>query len=145
MVFFPENSVRPIRRRAHEALGQVAFADAYPFLLLSEASLDDLNARLPAPLPVNRFRPNIVVRGVDPYGEDAWDALRIGGIAFVVTKRCVRCVLTTIDQETAEVGIEPLRTLAAYRRTPDGVVFGVNLAHASAGALAVGDAVVPVA
>lgn len=144
MVFFPETSPRPIRLRADEAIGRVAFADAYPFLLLSEASLEELNARLPDPVPVDRFRPNIVVRGVEPYAEDAWDAFTIGAMPFVVTKRCVRCVLTTIDQQTAEAGAEPLRTLATYRRTPDGVVFGVNLAHRSAGVLTVGDAVVPV-
>ena len=145
IVFLPEATVRPIRRRAAEAIGRVGFADAYPFLLLSEGSLDDLNARLPAPLPVNRFRPNIVVQGVEPYAEDGWDACTAGGVRFVVAKRCVRCVLTTIDQRTAEAGVEPLRTLATYRRTSEGVVFGVNLAHASPGALAVGDAVVPVA
>jgi hypothetical protein len=145
MVFFPESSLRPIRRRADEALGRVGFADAYPFLLLSEGSLEDLNARLPERLPVNRFRPNIVVRGVEPYAEVGWDTFSIGAIPFVVTKQCVRCVLTTIDQETAEAGTEPLRTLATYRRTPDGVVFGVNLAHVAPGVLGVGDAVIPAA
>lgn len=145
IVFFPERSVRPIRLRAAEALGRVGFADAYPVLLFSEGSLDDLNARLPSALPVDRFRPNIVVRGVAPYAEDAWDAVTLGDVRFVVTKRCVRCVLTTIDQRTAEAGKEPLRTLATYRRTPDGVVFGVNLAHVAPGRLAVGDPAVPVA
>ena len=72
-------------------------------------------------------------------GQDA------GDVRLVVTKRCVRCVLTTIDQATAELGLEPLSTLATYRRTPDGVVFGVNLAHTSPGRLAVGDPVVPIA
>ncbi|HEU4827589.1 MAG TPA: MOSC N-terminal beta barrel domain-containing protein [Gemmatimonadales bacterium] len=145
IVFFPETSIRPIRLRAAEALGRVGFADAYPFLLLSEGSLADLNARLPAPLPLDRFRPNIVVRDVEPYAEDGWDAVMLGGIRFVVTKRCVRCVLTTIDQRTAEAGHEPLRTLATYRRTSDGVVFGVNLAHAAPGVLAIGDPAVPLA
>ena len=145
IVFFPETSVRPIRRRAAEALGRVGFADAYPFLLLSEGSLADLSTRLPVPLPVNRFRPNIVVQGVEPYAEDGWDACTVGGMRLVVAKQCVRCVLTTIDQATAEAGVEPLRTLATYRRTADGVVFGVNLAHASPGVVAVGDAVVPIA
>lgn len=144
IVFFPDASERPIRRRAAEAIGRVGFADAYPFLLLSEGSLEDLNSRLAVPLPLNRFRPNIVVQGVEPYAEDGWDACMVGDVRLVVTKRCVRCVLTTIDQKTAEAGVEPLRTLATYRRTSDGVVFGVNLAHASTGALAVGDAVVPV-
>jgi uncharacterized protein YcbX len=145
IVFFPERSVRPIRLRAAESLGRVGFADAYPVLLLSEGSLEDLNARLPSPLPVDRFRPNIVVGGFPPYAEDEWDTVLLGGVRFVVAKRCVRCVLTTIDQRTAEAGKEPLRTLATYRRTPEGVVFGVNMAHASPGRLAVGDRAVPVA
>ena len=145
IVFFPEGSIRPIRLRADETIGRVAFADAYPFLLLSEGSLDDLNARVAEPLPVNRFRPNIVVRGVESYAEDAWDSVTLGSVRFAVTKRCVRCVLPTIDQRTAESGPEPLRTLATYRRTPDGVVFGVNLAHASPGVLSVGDPAVPLA
>jgi len=143
-VFMPDDSVRPIRN-ANGNPGRVSFADAYPFLLLSEASLDDLNARLSVALPVNRFRPNIVVAGVEPYAEDSWPALDAGSIRFAVTKRCVRCVLTTIDQDTAEGGAEPLRTLATYRRVPEGVVFGVNLAHAHPGRISVGDAVAPVA
>ncbi|HLS47217.1 MAG TPA: MOSC N-terminal beta barrel domain-containing protein [Gemmatimonadales bacterium] len=143
-VFMPDDSVRPIREGIG-APGRVSFADAYPFLLLSEASLDDLNARLPVPLPVNRFRPNIVVSGIDAYAEDDWPALEAGSVRFAVAKRCVRCVLTTIDQETAEGGTEPLRTLATYRRVPDGVVFGVNLAHARPGRVSVGDRVLPIA
>ena len=143
MVFLPEESVRPTRLRSAESLGRVSFADAYPFLLLSEASLSDLNGRLDVSLPLDRFRPNIVVRDVAPYGEDAWDTVMLGDVRFVVTKRCVRCVLTTIDQHTAQPGREPLRTLASYRRTPDGVVFGVNLAHVSPGTLSVGDLAIP--
>lgn len=144
IVFFPPQCLRPIRLRSTESLGRVGFADAYPFLLLSQASLDDLNSRLANPLPVDRFRPNIVVSGTAAYAEDDWDAVTIGSVRFVKTKRCVRCVLTTIDQRTAEAGKEPLRTLATYRRTPDGVVFGINAAHTARGTLAVGDVAVPV-
>lgn len=145
LVFLPDDSMRPTRLRATESFGRVGFADAYPFLLLSQASLDDLNARLAAPLPVDRFRPNIVVSGVEPYAEDGWGSVSIGGVRLLVTKQCVRCVLTTIDQRTAEPGPEPLRTLASYRRTAAGVVFGVNLVHAGRGTVAVGDAAVPAA
>jgi uncharacterized protein YcbX len=143
IVYMPDTTRRPTRRRRRESLGRVGFADAYPFLLLSEASLGDLNARLEAPLPMNRFRPNVVVRGVEAYAEDAWSAIRIGEVDFVVTKACVRCVLTTIDQQTAVAGKEPLRTLATYRKQGDGVVFGVNLAHVARGSLRVGDSVLP--
>ncbi|HEX6644133.1 MAG TPA: MOSC N-terminal beta barrel domain-containing protein [Gemmatimonadales bacterium] len=141
LVFMPERTVRRIALRREEALGRVSFADAYPFLLFSEASLADLNARLAEPLPHDRFRPNIMVDGVAPFAEDAWDRIVIGDLPLVATKRCVRCVLTTIDQDTAAIGKEPLRTLATYRRADGGVVFGVNLAHQGTGRLAVGDAV----
>jgi uncharacterized protein YcbX len=141
LVFMPERTVRKIGRRAAESLGRVSFADAYPFLLLSEASLEDLNGRLADALPVNRFRPNIVVGGVAPFAEDGWDRLTVGALPLVVAKRCVRCVLTTIDQETGAAGQEPLRTLATYRRADGGVVFGVNLAHQATGRIAVGDVV----
>lgn len=142
LVFMPETTRRPTRSRRRESIGRVSFADAYPFLLLSEGSLADLNGRLPSPVPMNRFRPNLIVNGVEPYGEDRWQELRIGTVDFVVTKPCVRCVLTTVDQSTGVAGKEPLRTLATYRKRKDGVEFGVNLAHLSLGTLRVGDRVV---
>jgi uncharacterized protein YcbX len=124
---------------AHE----VSFADAYPFLVISEESLADLNGRLDAPLPMNRFRPNLVVTGAAPYAEDAWGRFRIGKVVFHGATRCGRCVVTTTDQSTATRAQEPLRTLAIYRRDAEGVVmFGRNLIHESkTGRLSVGDAV----
>jgi hypothetical protein len=124
---------------AHE----VSFADAYPFLVISEESLGDLNDRLDAPLPMNRFRPNLVVAGAAPYGEDEWRRFRIGGVVFHGATRCSRCVVTTTDQATAHCGKEPLRTLATYRRDSEGaVMFGRNLLHETkTGRLSVGDAV----
>ncbi|MBL9215819.1 MAG: MOSC N-terminal beta barrel domain-containing protein [Opitutaceae bacterium] len=138
--------VKPSRARPGDV---VSFADAYPFLVISEASLDDLNDRLVArheePLPMNRFRPNIVVADCAPYAEDAWIRVRIGPARFRNSGPCARCVITTTDQLTAERGKEPLRTLASYRRDPRDpadVNFGVNLIHESpSGALAVGDRV----
>jgi uncharacterized protein YcbX len=120
---------------------QVAFADAYPFLLTTEASLDDLNARMATPLPMNRFRPNIVVAGATPYAEDHWLTLQIGAVSFSNVKPCVRCLMTTLDQRTMEQGEEPLRTLARYRRTGEGVIFGQNLIHLDRGTIRVGDTV----
>lgn len=120
---------------------RVAFADAFPFLLISEASLDDLNARIDTPLPMNRFRPNIVITGCEPYAEDTWASLRIGSVDFAAAKACVRCVVTTTDQATTERGDEPLKTLATYRKTDAGVIFGQNLIHLNRGTLHVGDAV----
>lgn len=118
---------------------QVGFADGYPFLLAVQASLDELNARMPAPLPMNRFRPNVVVDGRAPFEEDMWLSLRIGGITFTVVKPCARCPITTVDQATAQVAKEPLRTLATFRRVAgEGVMFGQNLVHDSVGELRVG-------
>ena len=120
---------------------QVGFADGYPFLIISEESLADLNARLARPLPMNRFRPNIVVRGGAAYAEDGWRRIRIGGVELSLVKACARCAITTTDQATAEVGREPLATLATYRRAERGVLFGQNAIHAAAGAIRVGDAI----
>jgi uncharacterized protein YcbX len=120
---------------------QVAFADAFPFLLISEASLDDLNTRLHPPLPMNRFRPNIVITGCAPYAEDTWPWLRIGSVDFATAKACVRCIVTTTDQTTTERGDEPLKTLATYRKTDAGVIFGQNLIHLHRGTIRVGDVV----
>ena len=114
----------------------VAFNDAYPFLVISEASLHDLNDRLAArgeeTLPMDRFRPNLVIAGVPPYAEDTWPRIRVGDVVLRPGGPCARCVVTTTNQQTAERGKEPLRTLATYRRDPDNpsdVNFGQNFIH----------------
>jgi uncharacterized protein YcbX len=127
---------------ATKADDQVGFADGYPFLLISEESLADLNGRLHRPLPMNRFRPNIVIAGSDePFVEDRMRAFRIGTIDFHVVKGCGRCIITTADQETTERGLEPLATLATYRKVDSKVIFGQNLIHSSTGTIRRGDAV----
>jgi len=122
---------------------QVSYADGFPFLLTNETSLDELNRRMAHPVPMDRFRPNIVVSGADPFAEDAWTTIRIGGVTFHVVKPCARCVVTTTDQTTGERGKEPLTTLASFRRDEHGKVhFGQNLIHSPKhGEIAVGDAV----
>jgi uncharacterized protein YcbX len=118
---------------------QVGFADGFSFLLTSRASLEELNRRMPAPLPMNRFRPNIVIDGVEPFEEDGWKRIRIDGIEFTVAKPCARCAITTTDQNTAERSKEPLRTLATFRNVKGkGVMFGQNLIHDRTGVLHVG-------
>jgi len=130
---------RPLDERGKVRTG---FADAYPALVISTASLADLNGRLFEPLPMNRFRPNLVVEGVPAYAEDAWQRARIGEVALLGRKTCLRCAITTTDQETGERGVEPLRTLATYRRVAGGeVAFGMNLGFESSGTLRVGDPV----
>lgn len=136
---------RPIVKPSAQPGDVVSFADGYPFLVLSEASLVDLNSRLAQPLPMNRFRPNLVIAGGAPYGEDAWTKVRIGDVVFRNAGPCARCPITTTDQATAERGKEPLKTLATYRRDPDDptdVNFGTNLIHETKrGTVQVGDAV----
>jgi uncharacterized protein YcbX len=120
----------------------VGFADGYPLLLTSEESLADLNARLAAPLPMNRFRPNVVIAGSGvAFAEDQFRTIRVGEVVFHAVKRCARCVTTTVDQATAERGTEPLRTLATYRNIGHGVLFGQNLIHEGTGVIRRGDRV----
>ncbi|AMJ68038.1 hypothetical protein AXW84_05370 [Hymenobacter sp. PAMC 26628] len=121
----------------------VSFADAYPFLLIGEAALADLNQRLPTPVPMNRFRPSLVFSGGPAYDDDQWAEFRVGDVPFRAVKGCARCVLTTIDQQTATKTPqgEPLRTLAAYRSTGSKVLFGQNVTGPGRGHLRVGDAV----
>jgi len=109
---------------------RVGFADAFPLLLISSASLRDLNDRLDRPIPMNRFRPNLVVSGCEPYAEDRWKRVSFGGAIMSVCKPCSRCTIPTVDQSTGVRGTEPSTTLATYRRGPDGkVFFGQNLVN----------------
>jgi len=141
LVRMPETTVRPVSSKHRGAQHRVGFADGYPFLLLSEASLDSLNQRLDRPLPMDRFRPNIVVAGCAAHAEDGWARFRIGGVCFQAVKPCARCVVTTIDQRTGERGSEPLRTLAGYRLVDGKVLFGQNLVHEGRGTIRLGDVV----
>ncbi|MBI5876410.1 MAG: MOSC N-terminal beta barrel domain-containing protein [Chloroflexi bacterium] len=129
---------------ARRADDQTGFADGYPFLLISQESLDNLNTRLAQPLLMNRFRPNIVVAGGAPFVEDGWSDVVIAGVRFGVVKPCARCAITTTDQATATVGAEPLQTLAGFRHSTDprpGVYFGQNLVSGQTGMIALGDPV----
>ena len=95
--------------------------------MIGQSSLDDLNSRLEFPVPMNRFRPNLVFTGGQPYEEDSWKLLTIGNNKFAGVKPCSRCVLTTVDQNTGEKGKEPLATLAKYRQHENKIYFGQNL------------------
>jgi len=106
----------------------VSFADGYPILILSEASVADLNKRLETPVDAMRFRPNIILRGCPPFAEDQWKTIRIGSAVIDVLKPCDRCSVITIDPESATTGKEPLATLATFRRSAAGVLFGQNCA-----------------
>jgi len=113
------------------------FADGYPILLISEESLADLNTRLVSPLPMNRFRPNVVVKGCEPYAEDAWNKIYSGNVELAIVKPCARCEVTTIDKETLVRSKEPLKTLGRYRKHALGAIFGQNIIPLNGGRLSV--------
>jgi uncharacterized protein YcbX len=142
LVCLPDDVVRTIVGERGRPGDRVSFADAFPYLLIGQASLDLLNTRLPAPpLPMTRFRPNFVVTGSEPHAEDGWARLRIGSVPFRGVQRCDRCSMTTIDPITGDKGLEPLRTLASYRREDGKVWFGMNLVPDAEGRVRVGDEV----
>jgi len=143
LVFMPDRSERAVNKKyAVHDTDIVHFADGYPFMLLSQASLDDLNSRLAEKLPMNRFRPNFVVSDSEPFAEDGWKRISIGETVFNVVKPCERCVITTIDQQTAAASKEPLRSLSQYRNFNGKIYFGQNLiAENYGGEISVGDVV----
>ena len=163
-----ESSERHVSEQFDRGDDIVSFADGYPLMMLGEGSLAEVNERLhdryrgdeygeKLPLPMNRFRPNLVVRGSDPFAEDRWAKIRVGEAIFRVVKPCGRCVMTTVDQARGEFdGKEPLKTMATFRmakdvfpntfeelgQTANAVLFGENLIPENPGAtIRVGDEV----
>lgn len=154
LVFMPDDSLRPVD--PIYANGITSLSDGYPYLIISQASLDDLNARIRASsdhlidpssdLGMERFRPNIVIAGGSAFQEDGWKEITIGKARFFLVKPCARCAIPTIDQRTGERGKEPTRTLATYRRRvgPEGQVkveFGMNAMAANPTHIRIGDPV----
>jgi uncharacterized protein YcbX len=139
LVYMPDETERITDQRYTPKDSITSFSDAYPFLIIGQASLDDLNSRLMDPLPMNRFRPNIVFTGGEPFQEDAMHTFTIGNITFHGVKLCARCIITTIDQVTAAKSKEPLKTLARYRFRDNKILFGQNLVHEGLGEISVGD------
>lgn len=142
-VAFPERNARLVDPDYSISGDHVSLADAYPFLIIGQSSLDDLNQRLEQPLPMNRFRPNFVFTGGTPFLEDTWKNLSIGRVRFVAVKKSARCTLTTVDQVTAVKGPEPIRTLSTYRRAGNKVYFGNNMIAIDRGEVSVGDRIIP--
>jgi uncharacterized protein YcbX len=141
LVFMPEATRREIDTKYAQNGEAVSFADGYPYLIISQGSLDDLNSRLTEPITMTRFRPNLVVSDCAAYDEDTWLDFQLGGIPFYGPKPCARCVLTTIDPNTGQTGKEPLRTLTSYRNRNNKILFGQNAIAKSTGVLRVGDTV----
>ena len=141
LVYMPPSTNRAIDEKYAVHQEQVSFADAMPYLLIGQSSLDDLNEKMSEPLPMNRFRPNLVFSGGKAFEEDGWLQVRIGECTFKVTKPCARCILTTVNQDTGVAGKEPLKTLASYRTVNNKVLFGQNMIALTSGTVKVGDAV----
>lgn len=124
LIFHPETGKRSV---SNHGSSSIAFSDSNQYMILGENSLALLNSKLLESLPMNRFRPNIVFSGGEPHDEDTWKEIRIGTTRFEVVKPCARCQVTTIDQESGAVGVEPLKTFATYRKFDRKILFGQHL------------------
>lgn len=139
LVHFADGYKRTVNKKyAVNEDDHTGFADGYPILMIAEESLQDLNSRLETPLPMNRFRPNLVVKGCDPFAEDTWNRIQIGDVKLAVVKPCARCEVTTFDKVTLERSKEPLKTLGKYRKHALGAIFGQNVIPLNGGSLQLG-------
>jgi len=138
LVYFPQNEIRQVDQNYAKKGDITAFSDGFPYLLTSQASLDDLNSRLSTAVEMKRFRPNIVVKGNEAFAEDNWKQIRIGGIDFNFVKPCSRCVIPSINPDTAEKTAEVVKTLASYRMRENKIYFGQNLIAEGTGKLKLG-------
>lgn len=141
LVYMPISTNRKVPSKYAVKNESVSFADGMPYLLIGQSSLDDLNSRLDQPVPMDRFRPNLVFAGGKAFEEDEWGQVKIGEAIFRITKPCARCVMTTVDQTTGEKGKEPLKTLSGYRNFGDKVLFGQNMSLLEGEKIKIGDQV----
>ncbi|MEO0895246.1 MAG: MOSC N-terminal beta barrel domain-containing protein [Bacteroidota bacterium] len=139
LVYMPDQSQRFVKEKYAIDGDLNSFSDGMPYLLLGEASIADLNSRMDETLTIDRFRPNIVFEGGEPYAEDNMDEISMGSSTFVGAKPCIRCNLITIDQATAQAGKEPLATMAGYRRIDNNIYMGMNLLLKEGHEIRVGD------
>ncbi len=139
LVYMPDDTNRMVDTDFAKDGETTSFSDGYPFLIIGQSSLDELNSKLAAPLAIDRFRPNIVFTAGEPHIEDSWKHFSINGIDFWGVKTCGRCMITTIDQQTTVQNKEPLKTLSTYRSFDNKIKFGMNLLHKGSGCVKVGD------
>jgi len=139
LVYMPDSSMRLVNRNYAVKNEKVSFADGFPFLIIGKSSLDDLNKRIGEEISMDRFRPNFVFTGGEPFDEDRMKSFSINGINFFPVKPCSRCIITTIDQKTGALAKEPLKTLSTYRKINKRIMFGQNLLHEGQGIVNVGD------
>lgn len=140
LIYMADDDIRNIK--PPDDNGIVSFADGYPALLTTEASLQDLNNRMTQPVAMDRFRANIVIDGDNPFEEDDWKEIKIGAIGFRNAKRSARCKVINIDQQSGISSSEPLKTLSTFRRQENKVYFGINLIPLDTGIIHEGDEVV---
>ncbi len=126
LVYMPDDSIRPADTKYAPQGQYVSLADGYPYLMIGQASLDDLNSRLESEVPMNRFRPNFVFTGGNAFEEDTWSNFKMGDIDFKGVKPCSRCIITTTDQDSGIRSSEPLKTLSTYRQSGHKILFGQN-------------------
>lgn len=139
LVYMPDNTHRAVDPKYAHINDITSFSDAYPFLLISQATIDDVSRRVGEIIPMNRFRPNIVFTGSEAFAEDELAHFSVNGIHFYGVKLCARCPIPGIDQNTAQFVKEPLKTLAGYRRMNNKIYVGQNLIHRGEGVIGVGD------
>lgn len=138
LVYFPDDEQRQVDLNYARPGDITAFSDGFPYLLISQASLDDLNSRLQTAVEMNRFRPNLVITGNEAFAEDQWKRIRIGTIEFSLVKPCSRCIIPSINPANAEKTTEPVKTLASYRLCENKIFFGQNVIAHGSGLLEVG-------
>jgi uncharacterized protein YcbX len=141
LAYMPDESLRKVDENHAPSGFTNSFADGYPFLIIGQSSLDDLNSKLDNSVPINRFRPNIVYEGGKPFEEDLMNNIRINNVNFYGVKLCARCIMVSIDQDTTTKSKLPLKALAKYRRKDNDVYFGQNLIHKGDGIIFIGDEV----
>ncbi|MGW8122538.1 MOSC domain-containing protein [Roseivirga echinicomitans] len=139
LMYMHDDSIRQADQRyAINETDKVSFADGYPFLMISEESLAQLNGKLDEPMDMRRFRPSIVFKGGKPHEEDEIRKVFCNGIEMFGVKPCARCVMTTVNPDTSEKGKEPLQTLSSYRQIGNKILFGENFIATNKGELKVG-------
>ncbi|MGF1638004.1 MAG: MOSC domain-containing protein [Cyclobacteriaceae bacterium] len=138
LVYMPDTSTRQVDPERVAEKIDVGFADAYPYLLINRASVDQVSDKAGEKIPLDRFRGNLVVSGAEAFAEDRWERIRIGKTIFRLVKPCARCVVTTIDQHTAKKGKQPLKSLAEFRKQGNKILFGINLICEQYGKIEVG-------
>ena len=141
LIYLPDKVTRYIERPFDDPKWRVSLADGYPLLIATQASLDLLNARLPSPTSMERFRPNLVISGTAPHAEETWRRIQIGSVQLAIVKACARCSTVLVDPHTANLGSEPLKRLAKYRRMPASVMSAQNALVLTSGELGLGSAV----